>query len=158
MGVTAGLLPRFEPAPENRMHPERMEVIRRYDAPGHALRPVADAQRSPGDLLSDERVEQRAAPPKIVEVRPGDFAEAGRPASRSCERKDRLLVGNGRVRAEQDSFDPTVNSGIGADPQGQAKNREKRKARAAPEHPEAKTEVLGPTFEPQAAPDLPRDL
>src|SRR5260370_6066814 len=47
-----------------------------------------------------------------------------------------------RVGAEENSFDPTEDSGIGADPQSQAKNREDRKPRTAPKHPDAEAEVL----------------
>ena len=49
---------------------------------------------------------------------------------------------DGGIGAEEDAFDPTEDSGVGADTQSQAKDCEDRKARTAPEHAEPEAEVL----------------
>jgi hypothetical protein len=51
-------------------------------------------------------------------------------------------VGNERVRAKKDAFDPTEDGSVGADSQGQTKDCQDGKARTAPEHPQAETEIL----------------
>jgi hypothetical protein len=51
-------------------------------------------------------------------------------------------VGYQRERTQQDSFNPTEDSGIRADSQGQAKDHQQREARTAPHHPEAEAHVL----------------
>ena len=51
-------------------------------------------------------------------------------------------MGHGRKRPQQDSFDPTEDGSGRADAQSQAKDRQNRKARTAPEHAEAEAKVL----------------
>jgi hypothetical protein len=46
------------------------------------------------------------------------------------------------VRANEDPFNPTKNRSICADPESQAEDCENRKARTAPEHPEAEAKIL----------------
>ncbi len=53
-----------------------------------------------------------------------------------------VLVGDGGVRPEEDAFDPTEDGSVGADAEGEAKNRQERKSRAAAEHSKAEAEVL----------------
>ncbi len=72
---------------------------------------------------------------------------AGRRAIGSGNGHHSFLVGDQGERAEQDSFDPTEHGGSCADAQGQAKNRQKRKARTAAEHPEAEANILPEDFD-----------
>src|ERR1700737_2282926 len=107
MGVEPLVFGGREPAAEDRTDPERVEIVRRYDAPGRALGPVADAEGGPGDLLRDEGVDLRALLPEVEAVRPGDVVEPGDPARGPSDGEQPVLVVYGGERAEQDSFDPT---------------------------------------------------
>src|SRR5437667_6684995 len=49
---------------------------------------------------------------------------------------------DGGIGAEEDAFDPTEDSSVGANSQSQAEDRKDGKARAAPEHAEPEAEVL----------------
>ena len=77
MRVTPDVLRRHEARPEDRPHSDRIEIIGRHDAAGRALGPVADGERSTGDPIDDERLEQRAILLKIR--RSGDQKEQRNP-------------------------------------------------------------------------------
>ena len=51
-------------------------------------------------------------------------------------------MGHQRKGAKQNAFDPTENRGIGADPQGEAQDRQNGKGRIANQHPKTEAEVL----------------
>jgi hypothetical protein len=70
MGVASRLFGGLESAPQHRTDPKRVKIIRRDHVPGHALGPFVDAERGPHNLVLDQRVDQRAIPPKINEIGP----------------------------------------------------------------------------------------
>src|SRR5689334_10739112 len=49
---------------------------------------------------------------------------------------------HGGIGAEEDAFDPTEDSGVGADSESETENREDRKAWAAAKHSQAKAKIL----------------
>src|SRR5262249_15978590 len=55
---------------------------------------------------------------------------------------------------KQNSFDPDKHRRVRADPEGQTKNREKRKSRIAPQHPQTETEILSYLIWPHPSPLL----
>jgi hypothetical protein len=63
-------------------------------------------------------------------------------ARRANQREHPVLMCHERIRANQNSFDPTQNGRIGADPKRQTENCEKRKAGTAPKHSETETKIL----------------
>ena len=142
VGVAPEVLSRLEPAAQDRMDSQRLEIVGRHDAARRTLGPLADAEGRPRDPVHDERVEEPAALLEVGEVRPRDIGKAGLRAIRSRDGHQPVLVGHRREWTEQDSFDPTGDRGRGADPQGQAEDRQEGKARTAPEDPESEAEVL----------------
>src|SRR5258707_12773448 len=117
-------------------------MIRR--PPRSTLFPYTTLFRSSGahDFGDDEGVDQRAVLLQIKEVGPRDISVPRLAASGSGDGEKPFLVSNQRVGAEEDPFDPTEDSGIRADPQSEAQNRQDGKARTAAEHAEADAEVL----------------
>jgi len=63
-------------------------------------------------------------------------------AGSAAKRKHPVLMRDQRVRTNQNSFDPTEDGGIGADPERQTEDCKKRKAGTAPKHSEAEAKVL----------------
>jgi len=61
---------------------------------------------------------------------------------RTGNRHHPVLVGDSREWTEKDSFDPTIDGGVGANPQSQAKDRKDGKPGAAAKHPKTKPDVL----------------
>src|SRR5262249_17985201 len=55
--VASEILRGFEAAPENRPNSERLKIVGRYDAGGHALGSIAETQRGSRDPVRDERLE-----------------------------------------------------------------------------------------------------
>jgi hypothetical protein len=140
MSVAPGILPRLEPAPHNRMDAEYLEIVGGYDAPSGAIGPIADAERGSGDVLGEERLGQRAVPPKILKVGPGDLGPSV--AIDPRDRDQPVLVDYSWKRPQQNSFDPTENRCCRADPEGQAEDSENRKARIASEHSDSEAKIL----------------
>src|SRR2546427_4225800 len=97
------------------MDPDGAKIVRRYDASNRALGPVADAESRAHNFGHNKCVKQRATPLQVNEIWPRNISRARLAACRSGEGEQPLLVGYGRVRTEQDPFDPTKDSGIGAD-------------------------------------------
>ena len=58
VSVAAEVFGGFEPAPQDRMDSQRVEIVGRDDAAGGALGAVADAERGARDPVHDERVER----------------------------------------------------------------------------------------------------
>src|SRR6266404_784752 len=142
MGVSSSVLAGLEGAPENGMDSDGVKIIGRDDASGGDLGTVTDAERGAHDFADDEGVDESGIFLEVEEVGPGDAGRVGFAASGSGKREELFLVSYERVGAKQDSFDPTEDGGVGADSQGEAENRENRKAGTAPEHAEADAEVL----------------
>src|SRR6202035_1217835 len=117
MGVASHIFAGLETAAKNRMHPNCVKIIRGYDASAEALGTIAEAERRTHDFVHDEGIDQRATLSQIEDVGPGNAGMAGLAASGSRERDKLFLVGYERVGTEEDSFDPTENGGVGADPQ-----------------------------------------
>src|SRR5258708_10737493 len=67
---------------------------------------------------------------------------AGLAARHARQRDEPLLVSHKRIRAEQYPFDPTENRGIRADTQRQTKDRQDRKSRTPPQHPQTEAYIL----------------
>src|SRR5229473_8209257 len=124
------------------MDADGVKIIGGYDASDGALGAIAEAERGAHDLGDDEGVDERAAFLQVEEVGPGDIGVARLAASGPGDGEKSFLVSYERVGAEEDSFDPTEDSGIRADPQSEAQNRQDGKARTAAEHAEADAEVL----------------
>src|SRR6267142_3146565 len=137
MGVAPGVFARLESAAENRMYPKGIKIVRRYNAPCRDLGPVADAESRAHDLAHKKCVKQRAVSLQVSKIWPRNSSMARLAARRSGEGKQLLLVGYRRVRAKEDPFDPAENSGVGANAQSQAKDRQDGKTRGAAEHAEA---------------------
>src|SRR5712664_51849 len=156
MSVASNIFPGLETAPKNRTNADGVKIIRRHDASDGALRAIAKAECGAHDFVHDKGVDQRAALLKVKEIGPGDIGRAGLAASGSGEGEKPFLVRYKGVGTEKDSFDPTENRGVGADSQGEAKDDQDRKARAAPEHAEADADVLQYALEPQRQPNAAR--
>src|SRR5437773_2620364 len=124
------------------MHADRVEIVRRDDAPRRAFGSIADAERGPGDLLRDERVDERGAALKLDEVRPRHVVRARRAAIGSTDGEQPVLVDDERIRTKQNAFDPTEDGGVRADSQGEAPDRQERKAGTAPEHPKTEAQIV----------------
>src|SRR5216117_3569671 len=91
--------------------------------------------------IDDKRLEQRAVLLQIEKI--GIREPGGRCAARCAgEGKHSVLVCNQRVGVKEDSFDPTEHGRVGADAQGQAKNREQRKPWIAKKHSNTEAQVL----------------
>src|SRR5216683_4413621 len=112
MSVSPRVFARLESASKNRTDSDGIKIVCRHDAPGGDLGPVADAERGPHNFGHDKRVNQRATPLQIEEIRPGDESWPCLSARRSGERKELLLMHYFRVRAEQYAFNPTKDGGI----------------------------------------------
>ena len=141
MSVATEVFSRFKRAAQNRMDSQCFEIVGGHDAGCFAVSSIADGQCSAHDAVHDERVEQCAVPLEIDEVGPGDIVAAAH-HTRSGDGHHSFLVNDKRKRAEQDSFNPTEDGGVGADAESQAKNREAGKTRIATEHAETEAEVL----------------
>ncbi len=125
------------------MHAERVEVIRRHDAAGCAFGPITrDAEGGPDDLLGDERLDQRAPPPEILEVRPGDVGAFRRAPARAAQHEQPVEVCDLRIGTQQNAFDPAEDGSIRADAEREAQNCENGYAGTAAEHANADAEVL----------------
>src|SRR5258707_6356894 len=142
MGVASHVFPRLEAAPQNRMDADGVKIIGGYNASDGALGAIAEAESGAHDFGDDEGVDQRAVLLQIKEVGPRDISVPRLAASGSGDGEQPFLVSNQRVGAEEDSFDPTEDSGIHADPQMEAQNGQDGKARAAAWHAERDAEVL----------------
>ena len=57
------------------------------------------------------------------------------------------MIGDGWEGTQRDSFDPTEDRRVRADPQRQAKNCQQRKPRIPPQHAKTKAEVLNQIFD-----------
>src|SRR5258708_4074526 len=114
MSVSSCVFARLESAAENRMHPDCIKIVRRYDAPRRAFGPLADAQSGPSNLGHKKRVNLRAVLLQIEKIWPGNVISFGPAAHRCGDSHQPLLVDYGRVRTEQNPFDPTKHSCIGA--------------------------------------------
>src|SRR6266566_2847261 len=156
MGAAAHILIRLKRAPENRMNPQRREIIRRDDTSRGDLGPVANAERGAHNLAYKERVKQFAVPLQIEEIGPGKRGTVS--LSRSRQSQQPLLVRNRRVGAEQKSLHPTENGGVGADTQSQAKNRHKGKAGTAAQHPQGEAKILKQGFKERESAGLAASL
>src|SRR4029077_8702559 len=100
MRASPSVLARLESAPENRMHPNGIEIIRRNDAPRGALGAVADAQRRPGNLAHKQSFKKRGTSLQIGEVWPGKRCAARFVALRSTKSEQSLLMTYRWVRTE----------------------------------------------------------
>ena len=111
-----------ESAAEEGPHANCIEIIGRDHAADNTFGPVPDTQGCTGDTTNDERLTQCAVPLKIEKVRVGKTVESG--CAAYCPRKGKhpLLVSDGRVRPQKDSFDPAENGCVGSDAKSQAKN------------------------------------
>ena len=133
---------RFEAASHNRTHAKGIEIVRRNDSADRALRPVANAERRAHDLIDNERFKQRRIFFEIEKVWIRKRSALLRAARCADEREHPVLMRHERVRANQNSFDPTKYGGVCADPQSQAKDRQDGKAGTASKHSESKPKVL----------------
>jgi len=147
VSVAPRVLAGFESAPKHGMNAHGVKIVGRDDAARGDLGAVANAECSPHDFGDDKRINERATPLQIEQVRPGDAIRARLPDGCSSDGEQLFLVRYSRIRAKQDSFNPTEHSGIGPDPKSQAKNGKKRKAGTAPEHAKAEAKILHDGFD-----------
>src|SRR5260370_16756453 len=87
-------------SPKNRMHYDRVKIIRRYDASGGDLGAIADAESRAHNLAHKKCVKQRAISLQVSKIWPRNSSMARLAARRSGEGKQLLLVGYRRVRTE----------------------------------------------------------
>src|SRR5260370_40107677 len=123
MGVPPRVLSRLESAPKNGMDPDRIKIIRRYDASSGDLGAVANAERRPHNFRYKNCVKQRATPLQVDEIWPGNTSIVGFAARRPGKDEKPFLVPYQGTATEQDSFDPTPPRGIASDAQREAKTR-----------------------------------
>src|SRR5262249_44982993 len=133
---------RSEAAPENRSPSERVEVLRRDDCARRAFSAIANAQGCAGNLINDERFKQRGILLVIEKFWVGQSSVPILTARCGVQRKHMVLVRDQRIRANQNSFDPTEHRGVGSDAECEAKQRKNGKSRTAPKHPEAEAKIL----------------
>src|SRR5579859_1994442 len=100
MRASPSVLARLESAPENRMDPDGIKIVRRYDAPRGALGAIADAESRPRDFAHKQSVKKRGTPLQIDEVWPGKSITARLAARRSTNSEQSLLMTYRRVRTE----------------------------------------------------------
>src|SRR6266852_5801891 len=153
MGIASDIFALLKSAPEDGMDTDGVKIICGNDASSGDLGTVADAEGGAHDFGDDERVDERASFLQVEQVGPGSIVGAGFAARGSGEGGQLFLVGYQRVRAKENSFDPTKNRGIGADSQGEAKDSQDGKARAAAEHAKADAEILPSSVEAQRKPN-----
>ena len=125
MRAPARVFARLESAPKHRMNPNRIEIIRRYDAAYSALGAVADAQRGPRDFAHEKTVNERGTPLQIQKVRPREFRRSCLAARRSRQCQQSLLMRYRRIRTKQNPFHPAEHRRIRPNPQSQAQNRQR---------------------------------
>ena len=143
MCIASGVFTRLEPAPEHGMHADRIEIVGRDHAAGHALGAVTDAERRAGDFLGDERFDQRAVARQVLKVRPGHFDQrAAGTAVGARHGEEPILIHDERERSQEDAFDPAEDRRVGTDAERQAQDRQQGKARTASQHAEAVPKIL----------------
>src|SRR6266849_9764657 len=100
MSVPPRVLSRLESSPKNRMDPDSIKIIRRYDASSGDLGAVANAERRPHNFRYKKCVKQRATPLQVEEIWPRNRRSASFPGRRSAEGEQPLLVCYGRAGTE----------------------------------------------------------
>src|SRR5713226_1813376 len=133
-----------------------VKIIRGYDASDGALGAIAEAERGAHDFGHDEGVDEGAAFLQVEDVGPGDIGRASFTASSSRDCEESFLVNHKGVGAEENSFDPTEDGGIGANSKSEAEDGEDGKAGAAAENAEADAEVLPQAVKAQRKPNTAR--
>src|SRR5215469_15777399 len=131
-----------ESATENWLHTECVEIISRYNPNGCAFGPVADAQRSAGDAIDNERLKQRGVFFEINEVRIREPVVPWYAARRANKREHPVLMWHKRIRPNQNSFNPTEHRGVCPNAKGEAKHRKNGKSGTAQEHSETEPKIL----------------
>jgi len=100
VGVLPDVFARLESAAENRMYPNGVKIIRRYDAPCRDLGPVADAESRAIILLTKNASNSVQFLCKSAKSGHERAVWPDSPRGRSGEGKQLLLVGYRRVRTE----------------------------------------------------------
>src|SRR5882762_10306444 len=152
MGIASEIFAWLKSAPKDGMDADGVKIIGGDNAASGDLSAVADAEGSARDFGDDERVDERATFLQVEQFRPGDIVGAGFAARGSGEGSQLFLVRYERVGTEEDAFDPTENRGVGADSEGETKDGQGGKARAAAEHAKADAEILPQRVEVQRKP------
>src|SRR5262249_46473987 len=154
MSVAPGPFLRSEAAPERRTHADAIKIIRGDHAAHRPFSAIADAKCSSGDLFRNPRIDQGGISLKVQEVGPGDVVAIVGGAIDTRNSDQSVLIDDERVGTKENSFDPAEYGSIGADPQGQAQNREERKAGVSPENAQAEAKILHQAIEPHPSPNF----
>ena len=123
------------------MHTDRVEVVRRDDASGRAFGAIADAERGPRDLFGDERIDQRAAAPQVEPVGPRHVLIDRCTALRCRDRVQPVLVGDQRIRTQENPLNPAQDGGVCAHAEREAQDREQREPGTSPQHAKPVSEI-----------------
>src|SRR5262249_10539069 len=129
-------------------------IIRGGRAAHRPFSAVADAECSPGDLFRNPRIDQGGISLKVQEVGPGDVVAIVGGAIDTGHSDQPVLIDDERVGSKQNSLDPAEYGSIGADPQGQAQDREKREAGVSPENAQAEANILHQAIKPYPSPNF----
>src|SRR5579862_2091526 len=116
---------------------------------------VPEAEGGAGNFADEKILAKGAVSLEIEEVRPRHFLDPGLSSCRPRHRNEPLLMGDCRIRTEQNSFDPTEHGGIRANPQGKAENCQYGKAWTPQQLPESEAHILREVLQNTLAASVP---
>src|SRR5579864_6576956 len=143
MRISSLIFCRIESSSKKRPDSERRKIICGNDAARSSLCAVTNIECRPGDLADDEGIDQLGISLQVEEVRVRNVVDIVLAANGLAQSHQAVLVPYHREGTEQNAFNPAENRGVRADPESQAQNYYKRKARAAAKHANPESKIAG---------------